>query len=433
MKKLLETIDTMSKAEKKPEGAEFKGYWKGTDKSPPKPGQSVGGCEESKNPNIMRDLKSVADDKELEWKLSEEFANFNEDDLGVEEKRPHRSGSREEKFGTRGHKEKPRYKTIADITESALIDKEDYRAKRKALQDIQFDPETEKDPELKAELMRRKASLEKEAKAMGLKENTDWGNIGQKEFKRKEMEHELGDEDKTARYYNPNPRTPKMIGMYFYNVPAGQESSASNVGLKQTKSGKWAITKYDTSGATFSGHKQRADIRFGNGQWWAPKQVSEGESAEKYRSTISSFDRMSKMAKLNTELQKLAKLVKEKEGRIRPKTEINEFGATPVTAPIGTATAKPAIGTPAVAAVDPIQAKNVAAATATLKSATSNPAAPTAIAKAINNASTGATVNAQDMKALAPMMGLVGQAAQDPKLANQFKSFAVQAQQAMKK
>ena len=363
MKKLLETIDSMSKAEENPEGAKFKSYWKGSDKNPPKPGQSVGSCEEGKTPNIMRDLKSVADDKELEWKLSEEFAHFNEDNLGVEEKRPHRSGSREEKFGPRGHKEKPCYTNKW--------------------------PFVEKSEESEVE------------------ENTEYNGYG-KEVK-----------------------TPKMIGMYFYDVPAGKEDLARASGLKQTKSGKWAITQYDTSGATFNSLKQKADIRIGKGKWWEPKQVSEGEHAEKYRSTMSSLDRMTKMAKLNTELQKLAKQVREKEGR--PKKEINEFGATPVTPPIGTATAKPAIGTPEVAAVDPVQAKNVAAATATLKAATSNPAAPTAIAKAINNASTGASVNAQDMKALAPLMGLVGQAAQDPKLANQFKSFAVQAQQAMKK
>jgi len=37
----------------------------------------------------------------------------------------------------------------------------DYDAKKKALQDIQSDPNTNKDPELKKELMRRKAELEK--------------------------------------------------------------------------------------------------------------------------------------------------------------------------------------------------------------------------------------------------------------------------------
>jgi hypothetical protein len=57
----------------------------------------------------------------------------------------------------------------AKLTESALKDKEDYQAKRKALQDIQLDPETHKDPDLKSELARRKADLEKEAKAKGIK------------------------------------------------------------------------------------------------------------------------------------------------------------------------------------------------------------------------------------------------------------------------
>lgn len=51
------------------------------------------------------------------------------------------------------------FESIQRITE---ISDEDYRAKHKALQDIQTDPNTNKDPELKKELMRRKAQLEKE-------------------------------------------------------------------------------------------------------------------------------------------------------------------------------------------------------------------------------------------------------------------------------
>ena len=64
--------------------------------------------------------------------------------------------------------------TIAErvlMKESALKDKEDLKAKRKALQDIQLDPNTHKDPELKAELIRRKAALEKEAKSKQLDES----------------------------------------------------------------------------------------------------------------------------------------------------------------------------------------------------------------------------------------------------------------------
>jgi len=39
--------DSMAAAAHHPNGPIFKGYWKGTDSGPPKPGQGVGGCEES--------------------------------------------------------------------------------------------------------------------------------------------------------------------------------------------------------------------------------------------------------------------------------------------------------------------------------------------------------------------------------------------------
>lgn len=57
------------------------------------------------------------------------------------------------------------------MKESSLKNKEDLQAKRKALQDIQMDPHTHKDPELKAELIQRKAALEKEAKEKNLNES----------------------------------------------------------------------------------------------------------------------------------------------------------------------------------------------------------------------------------------------------------------------
>lgn len=49
---------------------------------------------------------------------------------------------------------------------------EDYAAKRKALQDLQMDPES-KDPTIKQAIMQRLADLNKEAKAAGVKENFD--------------------------------------------------------------------------------------------------------------------------------------------------------------------------------------------------------------------------------------------------------------------
>ena len=56
-----------------------------------------------------------------------------------------------------------------------MKDKEDYMAKKKALQDIQMDPNTHKDEKLKKELMRRKAELDDEAKSAGYKEADSMG------------------------------------------------------------------------------------------------------------------------------------------------------------------------------------------------------------------------------------------------------------------
>ena len=67
-------------------------------------------------------------------------------------------------------------KLDAIVTETELNPndmKGDLAAKRKALQDIQMDPNTEEDPDLKAELIRRKASLDKEAKTKGVGESSD--------------------------------------------------------------------------------------------------------------------------------------------------------------------------------------------------------------------------------------------------------------------
>ena len=54
-----------------------------------------------------------------------------------------------------------------------IKDKEDYMAKKKAIQDIQMDPHTHKDEKLKKEVIRKKADLDAEAKEKGFKEDED--------------------------------------------------------------------------------------------------------------------------------------------------------------------------------------------------------------------------------------------------------------------
>jgi hypothetical protein len=82
-----------------------------------------------------------------------------------------------------------------------------------------------------------------------------------------------GWDEPRGQYQAPQDK-PKMTGMFFYNVQPGQEQEAASMGVKKTKSGKWAKTKYSTSGRSFSMQKDLADKAFGVGKWWAPKNES---------------------------------------------------------------------------------------------------------------------------------------------------------------
>jgi hypothetical protein len=61
------------------------------------------------------------------------------------------------------------------VNETSLRDREDLEAKRKALQDLQMDPNS-KDPEISQAIIQRKADLEKEAKAKGFSESFEIGD-----------------------------------------------------------------------------------------------------------------------------------------------------------------------------------------------------------------------------------------------------------------
>jgi hypothetical protein len=61
------------------------------------------------------------------------------------------------------------------VSETALQSQDDLDAKRKALQDLQMDPNSS-DPEIKQAIMQRKADLEKEAKAKGFTESFEIGD-----------------------------------------------------------------------------------------------------------------------------------------------------------------------------------------------------------------------------------------------------------------
>lgn len=100
MRKLLEALTKFAGEPEQKPGEQ----WKGTDKGTP--GKKLVGD------SIIKDLSKGVTPKTKEEELAEAFANFNEDDLGVEEKRPHRKGSRPAREYTKNDKPSKRYKKI---------------------------------------------------------------------------------------------------------------------------------------------------------------------------------------------------------------------------------------------------------------------------------------------------------------------------------
>jgi len=91
-----------------------------------------------------------------------------------------KSGKKPRKKGEEGAPTKQDWDNAAKTAKEDISkDKDDYQAKKKALQDIQTDPNTHKDDELKKELMKRKYELDKEGKEKGYKEDAEVDAIKQ--------------------------------------------------------------------------------------------------------------------------------------------------------------------------------------------------------------------------------------------------------------
>jgi hypothetical protein len=85
-----------------------------------KPGDQVRGTEKAtkseKHPFLKRlvgELKKPRT-RNVEQELAEQWLLFQEEDLGVEQRRPARPGSREANFGRRGHKEVSGYQSVKE-------------------------------------------------------------------------------------------------------------------------------------------------------------------------------------------------------------------------------------------------------------------------------------------------------------------------------
>jgi hypothetical protein len=98
-----------------------------------------------------------------------------------------------------------------------------------------------------------------------------------KEFKRQELQHELGHEDEWEKQRQSKPQ---VVAWVFYDVKPGQEDQAAMYKIRQLKNGKWAMPEYDKSGRTYAFHRNEADKLFGPGKRWVPKNegVAEADS-----------------------------------------------------------------------------------------------------------------------------------------------------------
>jgi hypothetical protein len=254
---------------------------------------------------------------------------FSSDILTVKNENPAKKTKQQAQTGVANMAARAANRPRLGEASTPLRDREDYDAKNKALQDIQMDPSTSQDPQLSAELARRKAELVQQAKQLGISESRAHKLIANK-LKQIELQRQFG--------------SPESDAAYAQHVDS----------LKKSKE----------------------------------------EYLKKTPNTIY-------------------------------KREVEEAGANN---PAQTATPT-APATPAEDPTEKQQAAKVAQATNALKSATGATAPAPTIAKALDAATQGKSVGATDMKALEPMLDVVGAAAQDPELANQFKTLASQAKQ----
>lgn len=120
LKQLLGTLDliegSMKKAAKEPTGPKYTGQWRGTDVGTP--GRKLVGDSVEPEESILKDLSKGPTPKTREQELAEQFEQFlaqlEEDNLGVEEKRPARKGSRPAREYTKDGQPSKRYTTVKE-------------------------------------------------------------------------------------------------------------------------------------------------------------------------------------------------------------------------------------------------------------------------------------------------------------------------------
>lgn len=336
LKQLLGKLDliegSMEQAAKEPTGPKYTGQWRGNDAGTP--GKKLVGSSEQQEESILKDLSKGPTPKTKEQDLAEQFESFlaqlEEDNLGVEEKRPARKGSRPQREYEKTGEQSKRYNYNNDNV------KED-------------------DSELSSSEIRDRISRAINAHD---EETSDWGLVS-----------------------------------------TGGEFSA----MSRAKKARRDAVRDETDESR--GHKVVATKL---------KDIEQGKTPS------AELDLKSREARAKADYAKYVAKMRKLNPNYVPLYKMDEAGAN--NPPQQNTTTQPAV-TPQ----QQQQAKNVDQGTQALKAAVGSSAPTDVLAKAIDSASQGTAIDATNAKALEPMMDVIKQAAQDPNLANQFKSLASQA------
>ena len=124
---------------------------------------------------------------------------FSSDILTVKNENPAKKSKEQAQAGVSSMAARAAGRNRLGEASTPLRDREDYDAKNKALQDIQMDPSTNRDPQLSAELARRKAELVQQAKQLGISESRAHKLIANK-LKQMELQRQMGSPESDAAY-----------------------------------------------------------------------------------------------------------------------------------------------------------------------------------------------------------------------------------------
>ena len=437
-----------------------------------KPGDQVRGTEKAKTKksgehpfkgrlvgdskdNMLQGLSKLAEEKGLEWALQEAYQEFcrklEEENLGVEEKRPLRKGSRPARDYGKSDEPSKRYKKVDEnaeelnvgddviITgpvehegETGVIDSfgQDnrfvvvnlYNHGKKSFHssDVSYNDYAGSDEE-EAEMYDRDPEFRDWAARQEVDEGIEDDELSSQELRDRMKTAMAAHDEATADWGNPG------FARHFGKTSLQNALNRKYGILKALKDKSLPLAQRLKFKELLSNvEREIEDLQVAESQGDPHKiLMNKLRDIERKPSAPSADDDARRAEQAKADYAKYVAKMKKKDPNFVPlyKMDETQLGTVPTTQP----------NAPSISSLNAEkqkqQAQNVSTATTALKAATGAPAPTTSIAKAIDAATQGKAVSTQDMKVLQPFMSVIGQAAQNPSLAGKFKSLVTQATQ----